>query len=244
MILRRPHRSLAALVLVVAALSLRPAHAAACAKPVPSVPAFSPAASNTLNWTQPTGTQQGSKFTVEVSFSQTSNADGSFAAVVQTATVAGSARTKTFSQLAERTYYYHLRAEGSSGCTVGTWSDIVATTQDATPPVVTLDPPSRSVYLMEPVVVRGTAIDVPNPPATKASGARNVLVTLENQIAPLAAMHDQPRAFVNVDADGTWRATFTDLPLGQYTVSASAFDHVDNGSTDTPTYTTLVVGAP
>jgi hypothetical protein len=229
--------------LIIALAAQTSAHAATCAVPAPTAPAFAQGTSNTLGWSQPTGAAQGSRFTVEVSASDLRKTDGSFTSVEQSASVTGSARAKTFSGLAERRHYYHLRAEASSTCTAGAWSSIVSTTQDATPPVVTVASP-EPVYVDEDVTITGTAVDTPTAPATAASGARDVLVVLDNQIAALGAMHDQPRDRVDVNGDGTWTATFSGLSLGIYSITTTATDKVGNTSPESATGNVIVIAAP
>lgn len=194
-------------------------------------------------------------FNIQVALSPETDDTGAFADVERSKSTGSAARSWTFSGLEERTYYYHVQAKTRTGvCTRSAWSNIVAITQDDTGPVVEITteaepvagvvPTGYATFLLEDnVVIHGTADDLPGEEDTPSSGARVVVVTLQNT-TPVVGGGDEPVVKeVYVDTDGTWLASFPGLSLGTYQLSAVGVDLVSNQSEDADTLNVLVVSA-
>lgn len=168
--------------------------------PVPvlaSLPAYTKGTSMTISWTATTGA---TSYDCQVSTSS------SFATVLSTQSP--TSPSATFTGLTDGTlYYYRARATGSSETSA--WSNVVSSTQDATPPVVAISTPVTGTSYTtthSSVVIKGTASD-----ASEIS-----LVTVNGQTAS------------TTDGYAHWSIT-APLANGSNTFVATAFDNAQTG---------------
>ena len=242
-------RILAALTVATMAAVPVGAHAVfPCPTPMIFAAPFAPGDTNEVTWF---GGDAGG-FTIQVA------ATPDFGALVDTATVGPTADSREFSNLKERAHFYRVRANAKSGvCTTSAWSTPVKTTQDATPPQVTISTqpepieptpitPPMPIYVMEDIIeIEGSSIDVPGGMATEASGAFKVAIALVNTTPVIGANADVPVYLLNVDTDGTWllrlcdddRCTVNGEPspkpaTGTYSILAQGIDKVGNVNED------------
>jgi len=225
--------SLAALVTVAAGMMSATAGPSlpACATPELSAPDAAQGSSNTVEWTQPEGTLEGSGFILEVASTPARDTDGSLLDVERSiGDIPSSARSYTFEDLSEGEHWYAIRAKTKpQTCLASTWSESeVSTIQDSTGPEVAITSPEDGhIFLLESVTIAGTLTDA-------GSGPDSVTVTLSNT-TPV-----QPEA-ITVDAStGEWTVTFSDVLPGTYHVTASGVDKVGNAS-ETPAEIDVIV---
>ena len=225
-----------AFVALTVALTLPSAHAIEpCFTPIADADAFSGGSENTVRWF---GDIAGG-FTVEVA------EDPAFTTILDSATVGRFSTERTFEGLAEREYFYRVRAEAKgTTCAQSEWSDPVSTIQDQTPSVaaITTEPtpieptpiePSLPVFILEDEVrIDGTSEDPPGGDAPAGSGPAFVVISLV-QTTPIIGSGEDGAVFAlaQVDADGTWLVRFTgeNKPAtGTYSAFATGIDQVGN----------------
>lgn len=252
--MRNRTRLLAAVMLasMFGALTVARASLPECAVPTLDAPPFAGDGRNQVFWSQPNGPTQGGGFQVEVAYNPQTAAGGEFASlvngqvnVIRNVPAGPSDRSLVIDDLPERTLYYHVRVRASAGnCTVpmNPWSNIVSTTQDYTGPRVTMRAQGTGVFVLGDVVVLGTAQDLPATGVALASGARSVHLVMDNTTPLLGTFNAEQD--VDIDEDGNWTATFEDVPLGTYNVTATGKDAVGNESTTSPRISIIVVAAP
>ncbi|HEX9776302.1 MAG TPA: hypothetical protein VGB83_12090 [Actinomycetota bacterium] len=234
----------ALLALVVAgALPVASRAATPCGSVAISLPAFARGSDNLVSWTV---TGQGSSVEIEISTTPDTTSEGAFASTVQSFSASASGSPREIHGLAERTHYFHARATKPGACTPGPWSTIKSSTQDATPPVITITSQEQTsvgaVFLNEDATIVGTAADEAGGAAVIASGAKTVTVTLANTTPVLGAGTPPDPLTVSVAPDGNWSATFEGISSGTYVAEAAARDNVGNVS-DPATLSFVLVAA-
>lgn len=251
---RRTRTFLAAAMLASSFGALTVARAALpeCAVPQLSAPPFAGDGRNQIVWFQPTDQTQGGGFQIEVAFDPQTAAGGEFVSlvdsqvnVIRSIPAGPDDRSILIEDLPERTLFYHVRVKASANnCTVplNPWSNIVSTTQDYTGPRVTMRAQNSGVYALGSVIVEGTAEDLPADGAEIASGADSVDIVMDNTTPLLGTFNGDQT--VDVADDGTWTATFEDVPLGTYNLTATGKDAVGNESRTSPRISIIVVSTP
>lgn len=235
---------LAAAILASSAFALGSASAEtpACSVPVVSAPAFSGFGHNDLAWFLPEPAVEGSGFKVEIAREPVlASSGGGFAGsvdgepnVLRTLNIPQGFYAWPVEDLPEETLYYHIRVQPGLACTapLDPWSNIVATTQDHTPPEVAIDNQNMQVFLPGEVTLTGTATDEPGPDVDEASGATSVRVRLDYTTPVLGVFNPPVRPVVVAVEDDAWAVTYESLPAGTYRAVVRATDLVGNDSDD------------
>jgi hypothetical protein len=199
----------------------------ACATPTVSAHTYAQGSANTVTWTV-SGTR-GSGFIAEVGLTP------DFAHPEQTVgSIAADANSFTFTGLSEARHFYHVRTKTLSGvCSASAWSTLVATVQDATPPVVTITTPQDGdVETGSTLTVAGTIVDLPGGTAPSGSGPNSILVGISacvnvsygNCVGPAGSQSQSQFT------SGAWSVTFSNLSSGPYLVTVAGIDNVSNYS--------------
>ena len=210
---------------------------------------------NTLAWGLPDPAVSGSGYKIQVALQPVTKQGGEFADLVDGKpnivysgiNVPEGFNTWTVEGLEEKTYYYHLRvAPNSTACdpALDPWSNIVATTQDHTPPEVDVTVTDMQVFLPGEVTIGGTATDVPGDEVAAASGADRVRVRLDHT-TPLAGVlyPAVPKVTTDVAEDGTWSVTYDGLPPGTYRAEITGWDAVNNATPEPIQVSFVVINA-
>ncbi len=197
-----------------------------CATPEAHAYPWAAGSENKVSWTM-SGTE-GSGFIAEVALTP------DFAQIEQSfGNVSADARSFHFTGLSEAQHYYRVRTKALSGvCAASDWSAPVTTTQDATPPVVTItEPLDGQPETGSTITVAGTLTDPPGGGAP--SGPHHVVAVLTNTLTN--------NIKYGYDDRSAWSMTFPNLDRGVYTVAVRGVDNAGN-VTVAPTRHAVVSG--